>query len=156
MDNNFNPHEPEDTGSDKRHDQCPFVFVYGTLKSGGATRGLDQLIKSGVGNGQIKGKARTQYPDFNMVDLGSFPGVVNGKKFIQGEVWEVDKELLRALDQIEGVSSDFYKIKLIQTTLGKAWIYYLGDEYAQDLGVGLDTRNSENIEEIDNTLVWVM
>ena len=38
------------------------VFVYGTLKSGGEIRGLNQF-----GDGaNIVGKAKTQYPDYEM------------------------------------------------------------------------------------------
>ena len=62
------------------------VFVYGTLKSGGEIRGLNQFGEGA----SIVGKAKTQYPDYEMSDLGAFPGVfLNGKFHIQGEVWEV-------------------------------------------------------------------
>ena len=58
------------------------------------------------------------------------------------------------LDMIEGVANDFYKVKKVDTDLGKGWMYYLGEEYGQDLGTNLDTRNSDSIEEVDNTLIW--
>jgi len=45
------------------------VFVYGTLKSGGSIRGLNQFGDGAV----IIGKAVTTYPDYEMLDLGSFP-----------------------------------------------------------------------------------
>ena len=51
------------------------VFVYGTLKSGGEIRGLNQFEDA-----VIVGKAKTQYPDYDMADLGAFPGV-----FLNGE-----------------------------------------------------------------------
>ena len=50
------------------------VFVYGTLKSGGQIRGLNQFGDGAV----IVGKAQTVYPDYDMIDLGAFPGVVKG------------------------------------------------------------------------------
>ena len=41
------------------------VFVYGTLKSGGDIRGLNQF-----GDGaNIVGKTKTSYPDYEMIDL---------------------------------------------------------------------------------------
>ena len=63
-------------------DRLDKVFVYGSLKSGGSVRGLNQFEGA-----TIVGKAKTLYPDYNMIDLGSFPGVTkNGEKHIQGEV----------------------------------------------------------------------
>ena len=44
------------------------VFVYGTLKSGGSIRGLENFGDGAV----IVGRAKTTYPDYTMVDLGAF------------------------------------------------------------------------------------
>jgi gamma-glutamylcyclotransferase (GGCT)/AIG2-like uncharacterized protein YtfP len=122
------------------------VFVYGTLKSGGDVRGLNQF-----GDGAtIVGKAKTQYPDYEMSDLGAFPGVfLNGKYHIEGEVWEVDDETLEHLDAIEGYP-DFYSRQVTHTTQGKAWMYFLdSDSYKDYAGV----RGNQVIEDGD-TLRW--
>lgn len=122
------------------------VFVYGTLKSGGEVRGLNQF-----GDGAtIVGKAKTQYPDYEMSDLGAFPGVfLNGKHHIEGEVWEVDDETLEHLDAIEGYP-DFYSRQVTHTTQGKAWMYFLdSDSYKDYAGV----RGNQVIEDGD-TLRW--
>jgi gamma-glutamylcyclotransferase (GGCT)/AIG2-like uncharacterized protein YtfP len=126
------------------------VFVYGSLKSGGDIRGLHSF-----GDGAtIVGKAKTEYPDYEMIDLGAFPGVIlKGEKYIQGEVWEVDDEIMEQLDMIEGYP-EFYNRQQTQTTLGKAWMYYLSKDYSQDLNTAINTRNSDQIEEVDNTLIW--
>lgn len=58
------------------------------------------------------------------------------------------------LDMIEGVANDFYKVKKVDTDLGKGWMYYLDKEYGQDLGTNLDTRYTDRIEEVNNTLIW--
>jgi gamma-glutamylcyclotransferase (GGCT)/AIG2-like uncharacterized protein YtfP len=130
-------------------DRLDKVFVYGSLKSGGSVRGLNQFEGA-----TIVGKAKTLYPDYNMIDLGSFPGVTkNGEKHIQGEVWQVDEEVMEELDAIEGYPN-FYNREVTQTSQGKAWMYYLEKEYSEDLAIGLDTRNSSNIEEVSNTLIW--
>mgnify|MGYP000844837751 CR=1 FL=1 len=130
-------------------DRIDKVFVYGSLKSGGEVRGLNQFEGA-----TIVGKATTLYPDYNMIDLGSFPGVTkNGEKHIQGEVWQVDQDTQDKLDEIEGYPH-FYNREVTQTSKGKAWMYYLEREYSQDLAIGLDTRNSSNIQDIDNTLIW--
>ena len=47
------------------------VFVYGTLKSGGEIRGLTQFGEGA----SIVGKAKTQYPDYEMSDLGAFRSI---------------------------------------------------------------------------------
>ena len=124
-----------------------FVFVYGSLKSGGAIRGLNQFEGA-----EIVGKAKTTYPDYDMRDLGSFPGVFKGgTKHIQGEVWKVDDDTMEQLDGIEGFP-DFYSREKTHTSQGKAWMYYLdkkqyGSFYADD-------SESDNITEVDGTLIW--
>ena len=92
------------------------VFVYGTLKSGGEIRGLHQF----VGGAVIVGKAYTTYPDYSMIDLGAFPGVLKGGRHkIQGEVWEVDQDTFEDLDAMEGYP-EFYNRELTETTQGRA------------------------------------
>jgi gamma-glutamylcyclotransferase (GGCT)/AIG2-like uncharacterized protein YtfP len=122
------------------------VFVYGTLKSGGELRGLDRF-----GDGAtIVGKAKTTYPDYEMSDLGAFPGVfLNGTFHIQGEVWEVDEDVMQDLDAIEGYP-DFYKRQVTHTTEGKAWMYYLeGETYRDYKGV-----RGNQVKENGDTLEW--
>lgn len=126
-------------------DNLTKVFVYGTLKSGGLVRGLDKFPGA-----TIVGKATTIYPDYDMIDLGSFPGVVlKGTNKIVGEVWEVDAETLELLDQMEGYPA-FYDRTVVHTTEGKAWMYYLErDEYQDYIG-----NQSNSIVDINNTLAW--
>ena len=142
-----------DSGFEERTIELDKVFVYGTLKSTGV-RNLMSLVDEDA-KAAIVGKTKTKYPDYQMMDLGAFPGVVEGgTKHIQGELYEVNNWMMAKLDMIEGVANDFYKVKKVDTDLGKGWMYYLGEEYGQDLGTNLDTRNSDNIEEVDNTLIW--
>tara|TARA_B100001564_G_C20024272_1_gene396003 strand:- start:6 stop:392 length:387 start_codon:yes stop_codon:yes gene_type:complete len=122
------------------------VFVYGTLKSGGTIRGL-----SGFGDGAvIVGKAKTTYPDYKMVDLGSFPGVLmGGTNYIQGEVWEVTDDVAEQLDAIEGYP-DFYNKIPTETTEGKAMMYFLPKEYEKYPG----PEASNNITTEGDILIW--
>lgn len=122
------------------------VFVYGTLKTGGPLRGLDKMSNQSV----LLGKANTEYPDFDMIDLGSFPGVVSGTKFIQGEVWEVDEDTFHMLDQIEGFPN-FYDRKVVHTTEGKAWMYFLTDTFKSN---AKDSEMSDRIKRDNETLIW--
>lgn len=121
------------------------VFVYGSLKSGGMVRGLD-----GFPGATIVGKATTRYPDYNMLDLGSFPGVTKkGDKHIQGEVWEVDETTMNELDMIEGYP-EFYKREKTETSQGRAWMYYLESDNYQSLSY----PESDNITLENDTLIW--
>lgn len=74
------------------------VFVYGSLMSG---MGNNRVIAGG----QLLGEARI-YGTFKMLDLGHFPGLVEGNfgraNRVIGEVWLVDDETMRRLDRLEG------------------------------------------------------
>ena len=145
-------------------EKCNQVFVYGTLKTGGEIRGLNNM---GL-NVTPKGKSKTSYPDYEMLDLGAFPGLLKGKSFIVGEVWEMDEEALFALDGMEGfdrnelpvdwkvpnfgddVKGNFYSRTIIETSQGKAWVYFLGEkEYGKYRGL-----ESDNIQREENTSTW--
>lgn len=99
------------------------VFVYGTLKKGNSSRGLDRWS---LGANFI-GDAVTSLNKFTLYDLGAFPAVgLNGEDYIAGEVWSVDKDTLDDLDKIEGYP-DFYNRIRVDTTKGEAWMYYMPD-----------------------------
>ena len=120
------------------------VFVYGSLKTGGNIRGLD-----GMPGAEIVGRAKTTYPDYNMLDLGAFPAVIKGENHIQGEVWKCDDEVFADLDDIEGYP-DFYKRVKTETSQGRAWMYYLDDKsYTQYKG-----NRGDNVFEQGDTLTW--
>lgn len=104
------------------------VFVYGTLQSGNENRGLHLFGDHAT----LLGPAHTTEGQFDMQDLGSFPGVLlGGTNNVVGEVWEVSDEAMEQLDLIEGYP-DFYNRRLTDTTQGTAWMYYLVDEYHAD------------------------
>ena len=51
---------------------------------------------------------------------------VQGEDSIIGEVWSVDEETFAYLDAIEGYP-DFYDRRIIETSKGDAWIYFIKD-----------------------------
>jgi gamma-glutamylcyclotransferase (GGCT)/AIG2-like uncharacterized protein YtfP len=73
------------------------IFVYGTLKTGGCH---SHVLK----NQRFLGEAGTA-AKYRMYDTGSYPALVEDEDGgqVEGEVWEVDGDCLRALDAIEGV-----------------------------------------------------
>jgi len=89
------------------------IFTYGTLMAGQPNHRL-------LARAKRIGPARTQ-PRFDLVDLGPFPGMVTGgTTAVLGEVYEVDRETLAALDRLEG-HPRFYERKTIRLANGQ-WI----------------------------------
>lgn len=98
------------------------VFVYGSLKMGFPNHRVLQRA-----NGRFVGTHVTD-PNFTMVSLHAFPGVVlGGETPITGEVYEVDT--LDPLDSLEGYPS-FYTRGLISTPYGHAWMYTLANRHS--------------------------
>ena len=121
------------------------VFVYGTLKKGNSRRGLDKLGESNT----FISEARTADPAYSLYDLGAFPAVgIKGNYHIEGEVWEIDTATLDVLDSIEGYPT-FYNRKEINTTAGKAWMYYI-----EDIDKFRDTKDKKLESNSSNTLSW--
>ena len=73
-----------------------YVFVYGTLRMG-QERDINRLQPAPVfiGEGQING---------SLYELGTYPGIrLGGPDWVQGEVYQINQELERQLDEIEEV-----------------------------------------------------
>ncbi|WP_213036211.1 gamma-glutamylcyclotransferase [Candidatus Nitrotoga fabula] len=68
------------------------IFVYGTLLRG-MLRAPVLNDSEFLGSGFIQG---------SFYDLGEYPGVCEGKDPIYGEIYQVDQNTLKTLDQIEG------------------------------------------------------
>lgn len=78
------------------------MFVYGSLKRGYALHALLQ--------GQFYlGEALTE-PLYRLFDLGTYPGLVEWPEGLAvcGEVYRVDSDCLRRLDEAEGVAERSY------------------------------------------------
>lgn len=128
------------------------VFVYGSLKQGDTIRGMHFF-----NDAEFIGKARTKKSNFRMIDLGSFPGVMNaveGQEGFQiaGEVYAVSEATLEHLDQIEGVPF-FYNRYKVSTTLGDSWMYMLPNEGEYD-DSSLDHIQSTLIATDGKQLIW--
>lgn len=87
-----------------------FVFVYGTLKSGYA---LNAMMENGV---FVEKFTLPKSFKLSMWDNGSYPMVIqepNGALIteIQGEIFSVDDDDLRVLDQLEGLGVLYNRAK---------------------------------------------
>ena len=80
------------------------VFVYGTLKRGGA----NHFILAGQ---QFLGPARTP-PGYTLHLIEDYPGMVRAaddRAGVVGELWAVDVGCLLRLDELEGVIEGLYE-----------------------------------------------
>lgn len=96
------------------------VFVYGTLKRG---LGNHRVLKRGgaefIGEDSMVG--------FDLYDMEWFPCVVPNEdpsSVVRGEVFRVDDETMRRLDQLEGYPHHYDRAQ--RATMGghDAWIYH--------------------------------
>ena len=108
-----------------------YIFVYGSLRFGFE---LNHFLR----NSRFVGLAFAE--GFKMYDLGAYPGVVRGEGIIYGEVYEIDDELLKKLDEVEdytGSPSDLYVREKIRVYFDPKRRYYLDNVniyvYNQDI-----------------------
>lgn len=73
------------------------VFVYGTLLKG-MSRSHSLNNSSFEGFGVIRG---------SLYDLGSYPGIIDSKDSVYGEIYDIDSSTLVALDHIEGYDINY-------------------------------------------------
>lgn len=101
------------------------VFVYGTLRRGGAGAMSARFPGSKfVADAEVSGA---------LYDLGAHPGLLLGESDspVVGEVYEVDDELLRELDDFE--ASSHYRRRRVEISLGAdaraCWVYEPSPEF---------------------------
>jgi len=95
------------------------VFVYGTLRRGGArTMSVRFPNSKFIADAKVSG---------SLYDLGAYPGLLlnESNSSVVGEVYEVDDEILNKLDDLEA-ASDYWR-KQVEISLGThsriCWIY---------------------------------
>jgi len=80
------------------------VFVYGTLKRGGANHAF-LAGQSFLGNGCTA-------PGFRLYGLAGYPGMIrvpDDRDGVSGEVWSVGDDCLARLDELEGLAEGLYR-----------------------------------------------
>jgi len=91
----------------KLREKAHRVFVYGTLLTGMSNHELLSGAK------RIAKQARTER-EFDMYDLGSFPGLVRGGiNAVVGEVYEVDSDTLESMDRLEGHPHFYHRTNIV-------------------------------------------
>jgi gamma-glutamylcyclotransferase (GGCT)/AIG2-like uncharacterized protein YtfP len=101
------------------------VFVYGTLRRGGAGSMSNRFPNSKfIADAKVSG---------SLYDLGAYPGLLvdESSSLVTGEVYEVDEEILKRLDAFEA-SSNYWR-KQVEIALGAhrkmCWIYEPDPEF---------------------------
>jgi gamma-glutamylaminecyclotransferase len=116
-------------------DERLLVFVYGTLKRGGANHLY--LV-----NQRFLGETRTQ-PGFRLYDLGGYPGMIahiDDRQGVAGEVWSIDARTLQKLDVLEGLAEGLYRRERIallspfENRRIETYLYARSIEGRRDLG----------------------
>lgn len=95
------------------------VFVYGTLRRGGANDMAELFPRAEfVAGASARG---------SLYDMGEYPGLLfeEAGALVVGEVYEVDEEILRELDEFEATAD--YRRRLTEVCLGgrveSCWVY---------------------------------
>ena len=101
------------------------VFVYGTLRRGGAGAMSIRFPNSKfIADAKVSG---------SLYDLGAYPGLLlnESNSFVIGEVYEVDDEILHKLDDFEAASNYWRRQVEISfgTHKGPCWTYEPNAEF---------------------------
>jgi gamma-glutamylcyclotransferase (GGCT)/AIG2-like uncharacterized protein YtfP len=95
----------------------PLLFAYGTLMRGYGLHHVLARSADFVGMATARGR---------LLDLGQYPGVVDGRGRVTGEVYRLrDPQVLPALDRAEGVQflRGHTLVTLAHGGRARAWIY---------------------------------
>ena len=76
------------------------LFIYGSLK-----RGRDAAFRM---SGATFLRVATTLPEWTLLNLGRYPGLVPGSDSVEGELYHVPDDLLARLDDYEGVAEGYY------------------------------------------------
>jgi gamma-glutamylaminecyclotransferase len=93
------------------------IFTYGTLLSGEPNHRV-------LRGSHCLGPALTP-PRFTLVDLGAFPGMLaQGAHAVEGELYDVDDDVLAALDRLEGHPSFYTRASIVLAGWRRAETYF--------------------------------
>lgn len=163
----FGNQPPWRQSSDDDNDVCNIpVFVYGSLLS---NLGNHRVISDGI---RIAGEYTTS-KHYKMISLGGFPGVLRRQKPsqfehaseqirrhsiyrpIKGELYKVNKKILRGLDALEGNGSFYtrYRVPINKFTGKTAWMYILNNSRGYYDTYALASTNENRIYDWKLTLL---
>ena len=89
------------------------VFVYGTLLKGHGAFGMVPVLKV----------QKDKLANFDIYNIGSFPGITPGDGEVVGEVHTIDKEDIKRLDSYEGVPSLYTRQEVTTNSGVNVYVY---------------------------------
>lgn len=100
-----------------------YLFVYGTLKNGKSNH------NAFLSDAKLVGEAKTD-KQWGLVDLGHYPAMIMSHKSVEGELYEIDEQILARIDRLEGVDVfGMYSRQLIPVFVDgveyPAWTYIM-------------------------------
>jgi gamma-glutamylcyclotransferase (GGCT)/AIG2-like uncharacterized protein YtfP len=99
--------------------------VYGTLMRGEPAH---DRLRAALYLGEFRTK-----PGYRLLDLGDFPGLVEGgADAVLGELYAIDERTLAALDAFEDVPRSYTRTTLELPGIGVAFVYLLTPTLAAD------------------------
>jgi gamma-glutamylaminecyclotransferase len=103
-------------------------FVYGTLLSGEPNHRV-------LRGSRCLGPARTP-PRFKLIDLGAYPGMLaDGNTSVVGELYEVNDDVLAALDRLEGHPRYYLRAPIVLAGWQRAETYFFPAAHAAERAV---------------------
>lgn len=128
------------------------VFVYGTLMRGHGNHSYYLTQSEFLGTGEIT--------DYAMYEVSSFPGIVpESGEVVKGEVYRIDQDTLRRLDQLEGEGSLYLRRNvevLLNGKLVQAWTYVWNHEITGKVKVNYEAQpwKGRNWRPVNKRYVW--
>ena len=119
------------------------ICVYGSLRKG---MGNHRIIEHAT----LLSKEIVALP-FEMIDMGSYPGLIRSKDIndIEVEVYEVDLSTYQRVERLEGYPS-FYSREPIETSVGAGDIYFLDNDNGREY-----PRYPRVVKTADGVFDWV-
>ena len=120
------------------------IFVYGTLMTG---FGNNYIISEA---NLIDNIARTNTPEFDLIDFGGFPALIRKCEdgfFVEGELWNVSSSLImERLDNLEG-HPNFYRRQSITIY---SYLEGSGELITEVLAYIIDNPSEYNLPVVSN------
>ena len=91
------------------------IWVYGTLRRGESNH---RLLRESAYLGQWWSP-----PNFYLIDLGEYPGIISGQQSVLGEIYVADGPTMAKLDALEDVPHEYTR-EMMLTPWGEAFYYH--------------------------------
>jgi len=121
------------------------LFVYGTLRTGCQR---SDILSTAVDQGLAEYKYMAQTTkDYDLLDFGSFPGLIYGSNYVGGEVYSISPEVVKLMDEYEDHPTIFVRQKVTlfgNNTEEKAQTYFFNIDEDRGLLLNVLSDSSSN------------